>query len=123
MMSNRRFGARFLGIGVFVVAAIAVLGGAVMLLWNAVVPNVFSVAHPIDYVQALGLLVLSRILFGGFRGRGWHGGGRWRQWQAMTPEEREQFRSRMHGGGCGSRRQGRVTEPTANPTPGPADPA
>jgi hypothetical protein len=46
------------------------------------------------------LLVLSRILFGGFRGHGgWrgrmhghrHGHERWAKWQAMTPEEREQF--------------------------------
>jgi hypothetical protein len=60
-----------------------------------VVPALFVGARLIDFWHALGLLVLSRILFGGFRG---HGGGwrerrHWRKWQAMTPEEREQFQA------------------------------
>lgn len=90
------FKARYLGKAVFVLAALAVLGAVVMLLWNAVVPLALSGAHPIDYPHALGLLVLSRILFGGFRGRGgWHRHRHWEKWQAMTPEEREQFRHAM----------------------------
>src|SRR5260221_1793408 len=99
--------ARFLGRGVFVLAAVAVLGGLVMLLWNAVVPELFIGARSIDYLHALGLLVLSRILFGGFRGHGgWHGHRHWAhggRWSAMTPEEREQFRRGMPWG----RREGR----------------
>ena len=92
--------ARFLGKGLLVLAAVAVLGGLVMVLWNAIVPDLFTGARSIDYLHALGLLVLSRLLFGGFRGRGgWHGGHRhWRHhgpWSAMTPEERERF-------GCGN---------------------
>jgi hypothetical protein len=45
-----------------------------------------------DYAHALGLLVLCRILFGGFRGRkgGWGRGSRGR-WAAMTAAEREQM--------------------------------
>ncbi len=82
---------RFFAKAVFVVAAVALFGAIVMLLWNAVVPALFTTANPISYWHAMGLLVLCRILFGNFRG---HGG--WRQrhfnkWQAMTPEEREQF--------------------------------
>ncbi|PQV54040.1 hypothetical protein [Paraburkholderia sp. BL21I4N1] len=78
-----------------VVVGVAVLGWAVMTLWNWVVPALFVGARLIDFWHALGLLVLSRILFGGFRG---HGGGwrerrHWRKWQAMTPEEREQFQA------------------------------
>jgi hypothetical protein len=38
------------------------------------------------------LLVLSGILFGGFRGRSGRRGWRWRRWETMTPEEREQLR-------------------------------
>ena len=65
--------AKFLGKAVFGLAAIAVLGGIVMLLWNAIIPDLFAGAHSIDYLRALGLLVLSRILFGGLRGHGgWH---------------------------------------------------
>jgi len=87
---------RFLGRAVFGLVAVAILGGAVMLLWNAIVPELFAGARSIDYLRALGLLLLSRILFGGFRGygawhwhrHGWHGG----PWNTMTPEERERFR-------------------------------
>jgi len=47
------------------------------------------------------LLVLSRILFGGFRGHGrWHGRRHWQKWQAMTEEERALF----HRGASGPRR-------------------
>jgi hypothetical protein len=82
-----------LGKPLFILVAAAVLGWMVMVLWNTVIPAVFVGARSIDYVHALGLLVLSRILFGGFRGHaGWHRHRRWRRWEAMTPEEREQLR-------------------------------
>jgi hypothetical protein len=90
--------AKFILWPVFFVAAVAAMSVVVMLLWNAVVPGIFVAAPQIDYLHALGLLVLCRILFGGFRGHGgWrgrmhgHGHERWAKWQAMTPEEREQF--------------------------------
>jgi hypothetical protein len=87
-----RFRAKYPVILLFILAAIAIMSMAVMLLWNAVVPTLFVGAHPIDYAHALGLLVLCRILFGGFRGhRGWRGRGHWRRWAAMTPQEREQM--------------------------------
>ena len=76
---------------VFLVAA-AAIGGVVMLLWNAVILTVFVGGRPIDYMRAVALLVLSRILFGGFRGGGgWRRHDHWRRWQAMTPEERDQL--------------------------------
>jgi hypothetical protein len=75
-----------------ILAAAAVLGLAVMVLWNLVVPALFVGSRTIDYAHALGLLVLCRILFGGFRGRGgWHGRRHWDKWTAMTPEERERI--------------------------------
>jgi len=80
------------GGGVLILAAIAVLGYAVMVLWNAVVPGVFSGARTLNYPQALGLLVLSRILFGGFR-RGGVPGRRWQRLESLTPEERARFKS------------------------------
>jgi membrane protease YdiL (CAAX protease family) len=83
---------RYLAWPVVGVVAVAVMSGAVMLLWNAVAPALFGDARQIDFLHALGLLVLCRILFGGFRGHGgWHGRKRWNKWQSMTPEEREQF--------------------------------
>ena len=85
----------------FVVVAAAVLGFVVKGLWNAMLPAIFG-WHMITFWQALGLLILSKILFGGFHR---HGGGRggWRhrmkeRWEQMTPEEREQFRKGMRCG-------------------------
>jgi len=91
-----------LGTPVLLLVAAAVLGWVVMMLWNAVVPAVFVGGRVIDYWHALGLLVLSRILFGGFRGRG--GCRRWRRWEAMTPEEREQLRQSF-AARCGRREE------------------
>jgi len=87
-----RFKARFAGRVALILAAIAVLGIVVMLLWNAIVPGLFLGVRSLDYRQALGLLVLSRILFGGFRGRGGMPGRRWQRLENLTPEERARFR-------------------------------
>ena len=94
--------AKFLFRPILFLLAVAAFGAIVMLLWNAVVPALFSTIPAIDYLHALGLLILSRILFGGLRGHGgWHGRGHmhrhWAKWQSMTPAEREQFH--RHGPG------------------------
>ncbi len=86
---------RYVAWPVWAVLAAGVMSAVVMLLWNNVAPALFGDARQIDYLHALGLLVLCRILFGGFRGHGgWHGRHRWNQWQSMTPEERAQFHRR-----------------------------
>lgn len=90
-----KFRARHLLMVPLVIVGVGVLGWMVMALWNAVVPALFVGARSIDFLHALGLLVLSRILFGGFRGRGGCHGRHWRKWEAMTPEEREQFQQNM----------------------------
>jgi Protein of unknown function (DUF3106) len=83
---------------VLIPAFVAALGFVVMLLWNALVPSLFA-GPVLGFWQAVGLLVLCRILFGGFRGHGRHHG--WRQrawggrWHRMTPEERDRFRDGM----------------------------
>jgi hypothetical protein len=87
-----------------VILAAVVLGFVVMNLWNWVVPAVFG-GKIITFWQALGLLVLSRILFGGFFRRG-HFGDRQRArraiWERLTPEEREKLRAGMRHR-CGGR--------------------
>jgi hypothetical protein len=100
-MNGRRL-MKVLKVVTIAVAAAGVFGFVVMSLWNWVAPALFGL-HTVTFWQALGLLILSKILFGGFRGRP-AGGYAWRRasgrWQQMTPEEREQFRQAMVGG-CG----------------------
>ena len=61
-------------IPLFFVLALFVLGGVVMLLWNALIPMITGWSA-ITYMQAIALLALCRILFGGLRtscaGGGW----------------------------------------------------
>ncbi len=62
-------------------------GELVKLLWNWLVPPLFGWSQ-VTFWQALGLLALCRILFGGF--------GRHRSYRSpRTPEERERIRQAM----------------------------
>jgi hypothetical protein len=97
---------RFLKIVLLVALAAAVVGAAVMLLWNALLPALFG-WPAISFWQALGLLLLSRILVGGLRGH-WGHGGHWRarmasRWHQMSEEERARF--------CSGMRHHRSTDP------------
>ena len=90
------------------IGAILLFGVIVMLLWNATLPAIIGV-KAITFIQALGILILSRILFGGFgRGRGWRGGrGAWKmkmqeKWGNMSDEEKEKFRAEWKNR-CGGR--------------------
>jgi hypothetical protein len=67
---------------------IALGGEIVMQLWNWLLPPIFGLRE-ITFWQALGILALCRILFGGF------GGPRFRRTSQMSPEERERFRQRI----------------------------
>ena len=87
---------KFWKILVFIIAGAAALGFVVMSLWNWLMPSLFSGAQQIDYLHALGLFVLCKILFGGFRGRGCHHHHRQR-WEQMSDEEREKFKQGMRG--------------------------
>lgn len=96
---------RVIKFGLFGIIAVTVVSFVVMSLWNALMPGIFAV-RTISFWQALGLLLLSKLLFGGFRpypGKG----ARWRgrmleRWEQMTPEEREKFKKGMRRG-CGFR--------------------
>jgi len=79
---------------------IALGGGIVKQLWNWLLPPLFG-WRQITFWQALGMLALCRILFGGL---GMHGSGRSRfrrrmqeRCEQMTPEERERFRQGIRG--------------------------
>ena len=88
-----------------IVVVVGLLGLVVMSLWNWLAPDLFG-WRPLSFGQAVGLLVLCRLLIGGFRGRaGWQSHWRARlaeRWAAMTPEEREKFQAGLHGR-CGWR--------------------
>ena len=74
-------------------AGVAAFSGIVMLLWNGVLHTVLNIGT-ITFLQAAGILLLSKILFGGFRGgRRFAGGcgprgGRWNKWNNLSDEER-----------------------------------
>jgi hypothetical protein len=130
---RRHFLVKGLAFLVLASAVLAALAFIVMSLWNALVPSLFA-GPVVSFWQAAGLLVLSRILFGGFRGRGgrgwrhrgWH--GRWGRmspeersrvregflrWKDMSREERREFRGTLHGRfhGCGTRIPDELAEP------------
>jgi hypothetical protein len=84
-------------------ALILLIGYIVMLLWNALVPALFH-GPLLTFWQAVGVLVLLKILFHNHRFGRWHGHG-WhpsyhRHWKhrfeaklaSMNPEEREKFK-------------------------------
>ena len=97
-------------LGMLVFTAIG--GELVLHLWNWLLPTLFG-WRQITFGQALGILLLCRILFGGVGGRGFGSSnvrGRLREriaerisertgerWDRMTPEERERFRQGMRG--------------------------
>jgi len=91
------------GIAVFALIFVGGFGWAVHQLWNLLMPEIFGLPS-ISFWQAVGLLSLSWLLFGGWRGmpraRRW-GSGRRGGWEGLTPEEREVFARRMRS--CGSR--------------------
>lgn len=95
-----------LGIVLFIIIG----GSIVMGLWNALLPALFGLPA-ISFWQALGVLLLCRILFGGFgmSGRRSHSSSRHardhiadrvadrvaERLDNLTPEERERLRQRM----------------------------
>ncbi len=108
-----RRAAKFLGFACLFIGLAALVGFVVMTLWNVLLPDILGLKS-ITFWQALGLLTLSRILFGGPGGRGgWRGGGprqqRWKEkmaerWQHLTPEQRDQMKAKWQSR-CGGEGQ------------------
>jgi hypothetical protein len=96
-------------------ALFVALGGEIVRqLWNWLLPPLFG-WRTITFWQALGLLALCRILFGGLGFHGSSRSGRRRlvaeRWDSLTAEERERFRQhvreRWGAGGSTSEEKGR----------------
>ena len=79
---------------------IAIGGVAVLELWNWLMPSLFGMPQ-VSFLQALGILALSRIVFGGSGLSSLKRASSDRRatdrWQALTPEERELLRQRARG--------------------------
>ena len=110
--------AAILGIALFIFIG----GEVVMRLWNWLLPALFG-WRQITFWQAVGILALCRILFGGHGFRGPMRSGMRRRmqermaerWERMTPEERERLRQSWRGR-CGF-------EPPAGESQGPSSPS
>jgi hypothetical protein len=102
--------------GIVAITLFIFIGGElVMHLWNWLLPPLFG-WRLITFWQAVGLLALCRILFGGVSGRGYHrSNGRDRgmagRWTRMTPEERAKFREAIRA------RWGHFGDAAAEPKP------
>lgn len=91
-----RWRPRYLFIPFAVVGFALLMGLAVQWLWNTILPQVAPVRE-LSYWQAVGLFVLSKILFGGWRGRGRFRNGHRHdfreQWRNMSDEDRDRMRA------------------------------
>lgn len=79
----------------FFVASIALMSAVLMWLWNWLVPEIFQ-GPVISFWHAAGLLVLSRIIFRGFLGKGGrkYACGDWKnRWSQMSQDDKEKVRS------------------------------
>ncbi|NQY11339.1 MAG: hypothetical protein HRT71_17710 [Flavobacteriales bacterium] len=103
---------RWCVLGVFGIFA---FGYIVMRLWNWLIPDLMGFAE-LDYLHALGLLALCKILFGSFSGKGGCSGGcgskkgwgrhKWKsrlkeKMSNMSDEEKDKFNKGMGWCACG----------------------
>jgi hypothetical protein len=137
-MQPRFWALKALKIAFFVALFVIVAGYVTMALWNHLIPAIFHGPF-ISFGQAIGLLVLCRLLTGFRPGGGWgrqHEGGPWaagrEMWRAkmdrrlstMTETQRAEFRARMAkcGGPWAKWAEGSTApEPTADAVPPPAN--
>ena len=98
-ISNRRIPPPIKGLFFLTMAVLFffVLGQVIMFLWNTVLVKATGV-NPLNFWESIGLFVLARILFGGFRfgPRRWRKSRRaWREkWMNMSEEERAEFKQK-----------------------------
>lgn len=87
---------RAIFIPIAIAAGVFIFGSVVMILWNNLLPTLFGIST-ITFWQAIGLLILSKILFGGFRGghghHSFHGRSPHSHCMHLTAEEKEKMKS------------------------------
>jgi hypothetical protein len=90
-----------IGLGILFIAGFFAMVWVFQLLWNVTIPSVFGL-HQITYWQALGLLGISRMLFGGYGFR-WSNAEKGKFWRErmkmkmsnMTDEEKAEFKRKL----------------------------
>jgi hypothetical protein len=92
--NKRRFVARGIGFGILFLGLFSLL---VFLLWNWLMPAIFGLTT-ITFIQAFGLLVLSKILFFGFHRGGYPRHFRSREyWKKRFEEENKSADEKLGG--------------------------
>jgi hypothetical protein len=96
----------FLKCALLIILAILVFGWVTMVLWNWLIPELFN-GPLINFWQALGLLVLSKILFSGLGKKGGSHGPApyWKQrfyqkFSKMPAEQQAEFKRRLQEKWC-----------------------
>ncbi|MCH3995517.1 MAG: hypothetical protein LKE54_10855 [Prevotella sp.] len=93
LRTKQRTGIRVTGHILMWLVLLAGFSAIVMLLWNWLMPDLFGLKD-INFWHALGLLILSKILFGGMiHGEMSHARHHYmsEKWHQMSPEERREF--------------------------------
>lgn len=99
----RRF--KFLKIILMVLIFFSLVSAVVMTLWNWLMPELFDLTE-IDIWQAAGILLLSKILFGGFKKNHYGPDGppwkkHWqKKWQNMPQDKREKWKQHFASKWC-----------------------
>ena len=95
---NKKFWIKkIIGFSLLAILFAVLLNLVVLNIWNQVLTVVLHVPV-INFWQSLGILVLSKILFGGFRGSwGKHSSSKWKKeleekWHTLSQEEREKIK-------------------------------
>jgi len=112
-MRKKFYEGRFFFIPIGIAAFLSLFGFIVMELWNGLMPAIFHLTT-ITFWQAIGLLILSKILFGFGKGSKWGpGSAPWamrhqmrEQFKHMTPEQKEKFKQQMSERMCNFRYRG-----------------
>ena len=101
-------GLKILGCVALGVAFVTLVGAVTMALWNWLVPTLFA-GPVINFWQALGLLLLAKILFAGGKGSWFHKehehsnhwkGKIYEKFSNMTPDERAAMKKKMNEKWC-----------------------
>ena len=89
-------------VGVMAIVFVFAMGNIVMYLWNWILPDAIG-ANEITFWKAIGLFVLTRILFGGFKsGRSGHRREKRREWKekwmSLSEDDRKEFKEKWQCG-------------------------